>query len=58
MRLNEIEEMIYFLASGDISKFTAIRKIKIGVARKYYYLKKVQELNKILDDNAQIKSIR
>ncbi len=47
--------MIFYLTNGDLSKYEAVRKIKIFTAYTYYYRLKTEEVNKIIEENASLR---
>ncbi|MFA7360819.1 MAG: hypothetical protein WC139_07255, partial [Candidatus Kapaibacterium sp.] len=47
--------ILYFLADGDLSKLDSIKKKPVSLVYEYYYLKRIENLNKKLIDLEQIK---
>lgn len=49
--------MIFYLTKGDLSKYEAVRKIKIYTAYSYYYRLKTEEINKIIEETTSLREI-
>jgi hypothetical protein len=48
IKLNGIERMIYELSKGDLSKEVVLRKLPVKKVYSYYYLNRLNELNRLL----------
>lgn len=50
------DSILFYLSDGDLSKLPALRKSRIKYVYDFYYLRRVQALNKVLEEVEQGKS--
>lgn len=49
IEIDNIEQMVFFLSNEDITKQNKILIMESGAVYKYYYLRKLKELNQLKD---------
>jgi len=48
-KIDDAEYMVFYLSEGDLSRRESILNTEISQVYKYFYLKKLQHLNQMID---------
>lgn len=46
--LEEIDQIIFYLVEGDISKYEAVASLEYELAMAFFVMRKIQDLNELL----------
>jgi hypothetical protein len=53
-----MDSILFFLSGGDLTKIPLIKKSRVGDFRNFYYQKRLEALNSLLDSVARLKDIK
>lgn len=53
-----MDSILFFLSGGDLTKLPQLKKSRVGDFRNYYYMKRLEGLNSLLDSLARLKDIK
>lgn len=46
--LEEVDQIIFYLIEGDISKYEAVANLEFDLAMAFFVMRKIQDLNELL----------
>jgi len=46
--LEEVDQIIFYLIEGDISKYEAVASLEFDLAMAFFVMRKIQDLNELL----------
>jgi hypothetical protein len=53
-----MDSILFFLSGGDLTKIPQLKRSGVGYFRQFYYMKRLEALNSLLDSVARLKDIK
>ncbi|HEX2982963.1 MAG TPA: hypothetical protein VHO28_05405 [Ignavibacteriales bacterium] len=57
LELSEWTGFLFYLSSGDASKYESLKRMPLRLLYEFYYLKKVSELNELLQHLERLREL-